>query len=620
MITYNTVSELSVAQLVVGDVVQILGEESLGDRAFMMGIVREPSFVSGNRLITITQGLKVEIMPDLVIDSTESSDSEVIASGTSARRKLKDRFTDIVSVKDFGAVGNSTTDDQDAIVRAVAFCKANNTKLNWPAGTYLSSASIPDLHSVRHIGGGVIKRGTDLFYVEIGPSQKNTIYVGGAGGAFENDGITVTEPLRTFQPAFDLLKNYGPTLQGLWTLQISAGNYSFSEKAQTLGGIRSINRIVIQGPDVGGHPNVPTAILDGLKGGFDPKPYSHGLNLEGSGLKVTVKDLKFQNFTGDSGTSSSGTRGCLLIDNGADVYTNNVHVKDASWFGIYPSKMSSLRMQGGIIDGCRNGVVTDMAKVTVGYGASTLAQGPIFRNCGTGIYWLRNTDGHVDYTTMVDNGTGLWIEMNSRVDAVGCDFQKNTYGVRTSCGGLFLDNGYKPCKFNQENSALANRTDVYYNGYSGLVEEIKAGATELRVAYKRETISVTGTDEVPNLIYTIPASRLKGVNKSLRFKFTGLITCKANSDLIVDIGGHKMTFRFSTTSTNSPFIVEGELYEVSGGYRSIGTAMYGSNSTRVTGSSGNFVNTQDNPLTITPKLLETTDKVSIYRSEVFITG
>lgn len=69
----------------------------------------------------------------------------VIADGTDVPRMLKDRFADVVNVKDFGAAGNGTTDDTEAIQAAATVAGQKKAVLWFDGGkTYLfSEFSIP---------------------------------------------------------------------------------------------------------------------------------------------------------------------------------------------------------------------------------------------------------------------------------------------------------------------------------------------------------------------------------------------------------------------------------------------------------------------------------------------
>lgn len=135
MIMFDKIADLTQAQLLVNDIVQILGENEIGDRAFMMGMVREGTFVSGNRLIPITQGLKVEIMPELVITSGEASESLVLTEGSTTRRNLKNRFGAVVNVLDFGAMGDGIVDDTKAFQDSIDASDGKRT-IYVPYGKY----------------------------------------------------------------------------------------------------------------------------------------------------------------------------------------------------------------------------------------------------------------------------------------------------------------------------------------------------------------------------------------------------------------------------------------------------------------------------------------------------
>lgn len=56
----------------------------------------------------------------------------VIAEGTDVPRMLKDRFADVVNVKDFGAKGDGVTDDTEALAASVAFINQHGGVLYFP--------------------------------------------------------------------------------------------------------------------------------------------------------------------------------------------------------------------------------------------------------------------------------------------------------------------------------------------------------------------------------------------------------------------------------------------------------------------------------------------------------
>lgn len=60
----------------------------------------------------------------------------VIAEGSDVPRMLKDRFADVVNVKDFGAVGNGVHDDTEALYSAILYGSASNKSVFIPSGTY----------------------------------------------------------------------------------------------------------------------------------------------------------------------------------------------------------------------------------------------------------------------------------------------------------------------------------------------------------------------------------------------------------------------------------------------------------------------------------------------------
>lgn len=67
----------------------------------------------------------------------EANNYSVKAAGSTTSRSLKDRFADIINVKDFGAVGDGVTDDTTAIQTALN--SAINKAVFFPVGVYIVS-------------------------------------------------------------------------------------------------------------------------------------------------------------------------------------------------------------------------------------------------------------------------------------------------------------------------------------------------------------------------------------------------------------------------------------------------------------------------------------------------
>jgi hypothetical protein len=75
--------------------------------------------------------------------SGNASSATALATGSTTARTLANRFTDVVNVLDFGAVGDGVTDDYTAIQNAVNYCAtAFIRNLLFPNGTYNVSSQI----------------------------------------------------------------------------------------------------------------------------------------------------------------------------------------------------------------------------------------------------------------------------------------------------------------------------------------------------------------------------------------------------------------------------------------------------------------------------------------------
>lgn len=203
-------------------------------------------------------GVSVGDMFESVYDSTgkavnvyESNNHDFLNSGTGpTTRSVRDRLRDTLSVLDFGTVDlTGAVSAQTVVDAAVANALLSGRDVYWPAGTYLTTASIPSFHSVKHFGPGVVKRGSDLWYITPTSSAIiNHVYAAASGGSSANDGLSSSQPLDTFQHAIDALLSWSPLMKGQWQIDLAAGTYARGRFPDE--GVPSGFPIIVEGPAV----------------------------------------------------------------------------------------------------------------------------------------------------------------------------------------------------------------------------------------------------------------------------------------------------------------------------------------------------------------------------------
>jgi hypothetical protein len=94
-----------------------------------------------------------------------------LPAGTSAvTRTIQDKLRDVVSVKDFGAVGNGVTDDTASVHAAFDYAKNNGVSVFFPAGKYRVTSG----YTNSTLRGDVTIFGEGLDYAASNASQVNT--------------------------------------------------------------------------------------------------------------------------------------------------------------------------------------------------------------------------------------------------------------------------------------------------------------------------------------------------------------------------------------------------------------------------------------------------------------
>ena len=201
-------------------------------------------------------------------------------------RTFQDKMRDTISVRDFISTPiDGVSDNQEGIERAVNAALARSANLKWPDGVYVSSASIANFHNVRHVGSGVIKRGSDLFYIELrGYATVNRIHAAVTTGSPSNDGLSSAQPISSFQGAIDTLAKWAPLSKGQWEVTLSGETHARGRFPDE--GIATAYPIRVAGPAVSVAPGFEQRMsFEGRVGNFTA---GEVITFSGSGATGTV--------------------------------------------------------------------------------------------------------------------------------------------------------------------------------------------------------------------------------------------------------------------------------------------------------------------------------------------
>jgi len=498
----------------------------------------------------------------IAVDPATASGTSVTTTGTSTARLLADRFADFVNVKDYGAVGDGVTSDQTAVAAAVAAGYADGRDLYWPDGTYLTTATIPNFHDVRHRGPGAVKRGSTTFYVEPAEGQTNTLYVA-TTGSNTNDGLTSSEPTLTIQQAVDYLAPYAP-LKGAWTISIAAGTYAEAVSLPDHTNFQA-NYLTIKGPSVATVQTTPTAIID------YPGSGTVGMDL-GSGNKVKVMDIKFTDWLSPAVTG-------LNVDDNSILWAYNVHASYCRQ-GIV-ANAARLYVQGGILHGVdwttgafpagggSVGVVAYAGTVaSIGYGGTSAATGTIIENFAQAGYEGKSGTHVVSsWVTYQSNEVAVWLYTNSRFDDRHNIYKKNELVYLSQKGFISRDSVLGLSEYNfgttyaQAPSDAGDGNFEIFNFYQYSAEEVFAHPDAiggLDITKQRQSTEQTGTiaSTLTRTLATIYAGTLQsgtGTNgKYLEVFLTGASTGAAGTKtVLLKLGGTTVTTLTIPTGTQT---------------------------------------------------------------------
>ena len=337
----------------------------------------------------------VEVVASITIANVETDASLVSYRATDSSttvRTVESKLREFVSVKDFGAVGDGVEIDQDAIIKAVTAAYETGASLDWPPGTYVSTANIPNIHAVIHTGEGFIKRGSDTFAVNVSDQERNIIYISPTG---VEDGLSASTPAN-IDAAFQYLRNYGPILKGRWRIQLAAGTYS--RLVEQFSRLSSLEYLEIFGPALNTPDTEPSAVVDAAGAGW-------GFYFSTAAIDVWVKDIKIVNATGSSVASG------IICDNIGICFVDNVWTDTTQWAGVNANNCKRLIVYGGSY---KNSMYYGLRA----YGGTLISVGladrrPLLDGCNAGLIVQGGAYGHCDYVDFANCSFGIVTEFNS---------------------------------------------------------------------------------------------------------------------------------------------------------------------------------------------------------------
>jgi len=197
---------------------------------------------------------------DALVGFFQSNSSGVLASAVA--KTVHQKFQEMVSVKDFGAVGNDSTNDTAAIQACATYCTSNTLTMYIPFGKYKITSAIAASCSIRGDGPmvSIIKNYGTGDALDLSGSVYYTTFenfsVDGAGNASSRDGIslynTSTSTGNVAYCHFFNVYSYGNGRHGLYHRYAWATRYSQCKFGYN-GGLGVYLNTVIPG-DAGG-PN-----------------------------------------------------------------------------------------------------------------------------------------------------------------------------------------------------------------------------------------------------------------------------------------------------------------------------------------------------------------------------
>jgi hypothetical protein len=393
---------------------------------------------SGTIAATTVQGAINEIVSDLAASSGSSLVGH-IATGTGATaRTIQAKLRDTVSVKDFGAVGDGTTNDTAAIQAAIDALSPLGGTLYFPKGTYIVSDANAD-NACLTVTAPIQFLGAGAFYTSIQPAASvagtvNTILV--------NPNASYDQTLMSFKNLSlgNLSNGTRAGNHGIYCITLNAG--------QNLPKFTVENCAIQQGSGFAiYHLNDPVGNANGgmYAAYINNNTLKGGIKLENSGDSIVISN-NILSGTG-TGVSAALVSGASLLS----ILDNNITTTNSAVIIVGAMRVHMLRNNiEHFTTGANSSAVIDIIASSGTYVAGVIQQN------------LISAFGSTDATKLVHirNARGTLFQDNTFLAGVG---GITAVYVDTTCQDIRIGG-------NTYNAAVATKVNDLGSGTMGVVK------------------------------------------------------------------------------------------------------------------------------------------------------
>lgn len=368
------------------------------------------------------------------------------STGTDIPRDIRDRFADILNVKDYGAIGDGNTNDTQAFKNAKSAANTKNTVVYVPYGTYKITENITDNQS--DISANAHTFLTDGHVTITGGGSVNVLDL--SKTLTREDGVLTTSNINSNGPVFLNSSNYLDFREGNGLERNTKGGKQYIDiKPVSNGGITvtsegisaDFSKIPVSAPitntsgTIGFNPgtNSPVTITSDGK---------LGLNV-GAGLEVTSEGILNCTVSSESGEGSGSSESIVYsAGNGIDITSNTISAKvdnttiDFNTDGAlsFIGSLNGLTVSDiPYMQGASNTLFAkqvDFGNMLLMYGVSQI---------GTGTHNLVITDTdpfNVPYDSSFPNGSKLeptfYVSFSGQLAHAGWIYDSGVYGFKLS--------------------------------------------------------------------------------------------------------------------------------------------------------------------------------------------